>query len=160
MEKILWIIGNTKRCCSCKEYISQSDFHKDKSGIAGLAYSCKSCANARARANHARRHAEVPEYRQAKKNAHIQTTFGITLAEYNQKLKDQDYCCMICKTKEPIGGWHLDHNHTTGAIRDFLCSSCNRGIGYMYENIESLRNAIMYLERHNEDGNRKAGTSQ
>lgn len=156
---IEWIVNNTKRCCSCKEYKPFGEFHKDKSGHAGLAYSCKLCANHRSKANHARRHAEVPEYRVAKKDAYIRYKFGITLEEYETKLASQNHTCPICGTTEPVGGWHLDHNHTTGAIRDFLCSSCNRGIGYMYENIESLKGAIAYLERHNENGNRKVGTS-
>ncbi len=156
MEKIIWIIDDTKRCCTCKNYKPFSEFHKDKTGIKGLAYSCKRCANTRARANHVARYADAG-YKISRKDSYTRHKFGITLDDYNQRLKNQEYCCMICKTKNPVGGWHLDHNHTTGALRAFLCSSCNRGIGYMYENIQSLRNAIEYLERHNEDGNRKAG---
>ena len=156
MEKIIWIIDDTKRCCTCKEYKPFSEYHKDKRGVSGMTFSCKPCANSRSRANHASRQTDT-KYRTAKKDSYIRYTFGISLDEYNQRLKDQDYCCKICKTKDPVGGWHLDHNHTTGALRDFLCSSCNRGLGCMYENIRSLRNAIEYLERHNEDGNRKAG---
>lgn len=42
----------------------------------------------------------------------------------------------------------VDHNHKTGAIRKFLCTNCNRGLGHFHESINKMKTAIRYLEEH------------
>ncbi len=42
----------------------------------------------------------------------------------------------------------IDHNHETNEIRGVICSGCNLAIGCTYENIETLKNIIKYLEEH------------
>ena len=44
---------------------------------------------------------------------------------------------------------HVDHNHNTGQFRDWLCAGCNKGLGMFEENVEWLRKAVLYLEKHN-----------
>lgn len=39
---------------------------------------------------------------------------------------------------------HLDHDHETGLVRGFLCSGCNRALGYL-ENDEWVTKARSYL---------------
>lgn len=139
-----------KRCSWCREMKLHEDYHKDKSNKhgRGLAYYCKVCANEKAREHHRIRYNTLPEYREAKKAAYILNRHGITIDAYYDKLDAQEYSCAICKTKEPKGGWHLDHDHITGEIRDFLCSNCNRGIGHLQEDIDTLKNAISYLTKY------------
>lgn len=62
-------------------------------------------------------------------------------------LKQQNDCCKICKKHKSLFKTHLhvDHDHSTGKIRGLLCQKCNQGIGYFYESIASLQNAIKYL---------------
>ena len=49
-----------------------------------------------------------------------------------------------------------DHNccpgdHSCGdCVRGILCPDCNRGLGSFHDNIEFLKNAIIYLRRQNE----------
>lgn len=62
-------------------------------------------------------------------------------------LEKQGYCCAICgkhqdKMKRKL---HLDHNHTTGEIRAFLCDNCNRLLGNVNDDINILEKAINYL---------------
>lgn len=45
----------------------------------------------------------------------------------------------------------VDHNHSTGKIRELLYESCNQALGLFYENVETLRNAVAYLERYNDN---------
>jgi len=76
-------------------------------------------------------------------------------------LKKQDYICPLClksmkgsKGKNPA----LDHDHTTGYIRDVLCLNCN-GMEGKIANLATrcvgrtqvlsfLRRLVAYLERH------------
>ena len=70
-----------------------------------------------------------------------------TLAEYEAMVISQNGRCAICGT-EPKGRLHVDHDHATGAIRELLCGSCNRGIAGARDDIDLLRAMITYLERH------------
>lgn len=53
--------------------------------------------------------------------------------------------CEICGDDMPQ--LHLDHDHTTGAIRGWLCRACNQGLGLFRDNPTRLGAAIRYLGR-------------
>ena len=66
--------------------------------------------------------------------------------------------CEICNAseEEAVGrggskakAFCLDHNHDTGEFRGWLCHDCNRALGQLGDSIETLKNAIKYLERTN-----------
>jgi hypothetical protein len=70
-----------------------------------------------------------------------------------------NHSCPICgRNKEQLKGEHngwqnkspfvLDHDHETGEPRGYICQHCNIGLGKngFDENIQSLKNAIEYLE--------------
>jgi hypothetical protein len=84
-----------------------------------------------------------------------QRKFGITPKWFREQFEKQGGVCAICKqpeTRTRMGLIHelaVDHNHTTGAVRELLCHACNVLIGYARENPEILRAAVAYLERHN-----------
>lgn len=40
----------------------------------------------------------------------------------------------------------LDHDHSTGLARGWICDSCNTGIGRFKDSVELLQNAIKYLQ--------------
>lgn len=81
-----------------------------------------------------------------KNRSHLKTRFGITIEEYNLMFLQQNNCCAICYKESKSKRLAVDHCHITGKIRGLLCSKCNQGIGLFYENIESLKRAILYLE--------------
>lgn len=141
-----------KQCSLCKVIKEHSEFHKDKGNKRGkgLAYYCKSCANTKSR-NFNRDNKDNLEYKEKKRNTWIKMKYSLTLNEYTEKLKAQDSKCAICGMELPTGGHltHLDHCHTTGKIRAFLCTNCNRGLGHFKEKIENLESAITYLKTHN-----------
>lgn len=91
------------------------------------------------------------KYKLAKRDAYTKHRYGFSLEEYTEKLKKQDFKCSICYKELLPEGYltHLDHNHTTGKIRAFLCSNCNRGLGHFKESPDNLKNAIKYLETYN-----------
>ena len=40
----------------------------------------------------------------------------------------------------------IDHDHSSGALRGYLCRKCNTGLGMFDDNSEYLKSAIDYLE--------------
>lgn len=79
--------------------------------------------------------------------------FGITLADYQAKFDEQKGVCGICRKPEVRARngkprWLcVDHNHETKAVRGLLCTNCNVAVGMMYENRDTMRAAITYLDR-------------
>lgn len=77
--------------------------------------------------------------------------FGITLAEYDEKLVSQKGLCALCHQpfdSTILGRAALDHNHTTGLLRGFLHTRCNLAIDHLLESPEICRLAAEYLERY------------
>lgn len=149
----LWFDENgNKRCCTCKEYKPKELFSKDKRGWGGLGYSCKPCASARTIKHHHRRMKEDPSYREGKRRRAIKSAWGMSVEQYDALLEKQGGKCAICFTDTPKGGWHLDHDHSTGKIRKFLCNPCNRGLGYLQDSEELLMKALNYLQEHSKEG--------
>lgn len=66
--------------------------------------------------------------------------------------QDQDYKCGICETdvhdtvgeNDPKRGV-VDHDHETNLIRGILCHDCNRALGLVKDNKETLKRMLEYL---------------
>ena len=74
--------------------------------------------------------------------------FSLTVEQYYEMEKAQNYKCACCGTDKPgikTKRWHIDHCHDTGIIRGLLCHGCNLGIGHFKDNPEELQKAISYL---------------
>lgn len=60
-------------------------------------------------------------------------------------------CCDICgRTDSAVKGKALllDHCHSTGVVRGVLCQPCNIALGGFDDDIDRMRAAISYLEKH------------
>ena len=87
----------------------------------------------------------------------LQTQYGLTPLDYAEMLDAQNGLCAICGEPETtrhktgtVRQLSVDHNHETGKVRELLCHNCNCGIGRFKDDIEKLREAVAYLERHKE----------
>lgn len=87
---------------------------------------------------------EDPDWQRRK---HLKLNWGLTIADYDEMLENQNGQCAICGT-EDFGSKRgaVDHNHKTGEIRGILCSKCNQGLGLFNDDVESLNSAIQYLK--------------
>ena len=129
----------TKRCPKCEEIKPKSDFHKDKSKKDGLCSYCKSCI----------KESDRKYYQAGNVRKHqLKSKYGITPDEYDLNLELQDHACKICKVdaSEFTRKLHVDHCHTTGAVRGLLCPPCNKGLGDFKDDIMLLEEAIEYLK--------------
>ena len=68
---------------------------------------------------------------------------GISLDEYADLYRQQQGLCLICNTYHKVLA--VDHSHAKGHFRGLLCKNCNSGLGFFYDNVESLQQAIYYL---------------
>lgn len=76
--------------------------------------------------------------------------------DYYKMHSDQNGKCAICNLEETsksrtdgkIRALAIDHCHKSGKIRNLLCHDCNTGIGKFKDNIELMKQAILYLEKH------------
>lgn len=78
----------------------------------------------------------------------IKKLYGISKREYLEKLNKQNHVCAICKDIRLNKPLALDHCHKSGKMRDFLCGSCNRGLGFFEDNYDFLISAANYIRRH------------
>jgi len=156
MAKKLWD-DSGRVCTHCKEHKSwdnyssknskrdrhRTDIHTMRQPV------CKPCAHAN---TIAWRDSKTPEQL---KELYLQRTYGISLYEFEHRLKEQHHCCPLCgrvldirytnKLLNPASAC-VDHCHTTGVVRGILCNECNRGLGYFKDSPEALLRAASYLQ--------------
>lgn len=111
---------------------------------------------ARNRENWAKRYSSrnSEEHAAKQKNRALRFRYGIDLAEYERMHAIQQNRCAICNAE---GGntrstrLYVDHNHSTGAVRQLLCPGCNQAIGIIEQGPERLRALAAYLLAHEPD---------
>lgn len=71
---------------------------------------------------------------------------GVTREEIDGLAAAADGRCAICNITTKLV---LDHDHTTNALRGFLCSPCNLMLGFMEQaGPSNLLSAVAYLIKH------------
>lgn len=76
--------------------------------------------------------------------------YGLTEDAYLAMWRGQDGRCATCTipfkshTKSDV---EVDHCHATKKVRGLLCDRCNRVLGFVSDNVDTLRRMIEYLER-------------
>lgn len=90
--------------------------------------------------------------------AHVKRLYKLDSETYLQMILDQNNLCLICKKPETNKNKHgdirplsVDHCHTTGRVRGLLCNQCNAGLGNFKDDLDSLRSAVEYLSKFEEN---------
>lgn len=121
------VIPAQKQCCTCKAVKLSKEFNKCVSRKDGLDIRCKKCASS------------------SSKIQHYKKLYGFTAEQAEYHLKNQHGSCKICGKEAKL---YVDHNHSTGKVRDLICNNCNTVIGHAKENVEILAKVIEYLKEH------------
>jgi hypothetical protein len=132
-----------KVCTRCQQSKENPDFY--------IGYRvCKECK----KSEHALRMRYEEGYAEKRKLINRRSNlrvYGITPEEYTGLLEKQSGACAICLSFSSkvtrAGTLHVDHNHTTGAVRGLLCHHCNTSLGSMSDSPLLLRRAAEYIER-------------
>jgi Recombination endonuclease VII len=128
-----------KRCSSCAVEKPLDDFHKQSNGPFGRRSACAVCINTHA----VRRNKRDP---QARRSVWLKHRYGITQAQYLQRLDAQGGVCAICSEACATGrNLAVDHDHATGVIRGLLCQACNTAIGKLRDSPSLIHKAAAYL---------------
>lgn len=167
-----------KKCSSCKEIKDISLFHKDRSTKDGFGWRCTPCKKIESRdfyeknkikiketqrryqENNSEKYAEMQKKSQNKyyknsinkiKDRYLKSNYGITKEEYEAMLSKQGGVCAVCGNTNRDGRMlSVDHDHTSGKIRELLCQYCNASLGMARDDIGILEKLRLYLIRHME----------
>lgn len=159
-----------KICTVCKEEKGYTQFYKSSREKDGYGYRCKTCDN---KARMRSRNRNIPPKENKTKIGYrdrwLRSKYGITLQEYDTKLKQQKYCCAICLTTSPAGegirktrelSFAVDHDHDTGQVRGLLCNLCNRALGFFQDSGEIVYTAYSYLSKYKGEQNDSSSTKE
>lgn len=127
-----------RECSACHETKPlETGFYGEAKDPQGRQRTCKRCVSAYAR-NRRRDQADLL------RDQYLRREYGISLGEYLEMLRGQNGVCAVCGDD---GKLHVDHDHETGRVRGLLCGSCNRALGLLKDNVDSLSRAIDYLRK-------------
>lgn len=138
-----------KTCSKCKSLKSSTEFHKSKHTKSGLTSWCKPCSS-----KYQAAYVRTPTGWAKKKARH--DAFNASEAGIAQKRKSRGLpaptraCPSVCEACGGVSKFrlHLDHSHTTGKFRGWLCSECNLGFGKLGDTAEEVLRRVAYLVTH------------
>lgn len=82
--------------------------------------------------------------------------YGLTQRTYLALQQVQGSECAMCRSKPSTShSFAVDHDHSCcagrktcgGCLRGLLCSDCNRFIGYVKDDLDTIKNMVVYLEK-------------
>ena len=72
--------------------------------------------------------------------------YGLTSAQYEQKIEAQGGVCAVCGDAPEEGVYlQVDHDHDTKDVRGLVCGRCNRTMGHAGDDPDRLEAAAAYL---------------
>lgn len=125
-----------KRCPCCNEHKPLESFAKSAARVDGRQSVCKQCGLV---------------YRRGpgQRTSDIKRRFGISNERFIDLLAIQGNVCAICGgPPKGRGMYAIDHDHSTGALRGILCTTCNTGMGCFHDDTALLEKATRYLRKH------------
>src|SRR5208282_6270069 len=94
------------------------------------------------------RAANLIEVRERERLHKLKSKYGVTQEMWQDQFNKQGGLCLGCLkvfTKKRDSIPCVDHDHETGEFRGLLCHGCNRSIGLLKENVDTLRRLADYL---------------
>lgn len=87
------------------------------------------------------------ECNRASLDARFKRKFGLTIVQRDALIEAQGKRCKVCtRAFTSVARACVDHDHITGRMRGIICTSCNKALGLLQDNVQSLGRAIAYLQ--------------
>ena len=148
-----------RTCTECDRTLPVDSFYPRRNrGEGSYTSYCKECSVERAQA---RRRAKPEEHRAASRRWQARNRFRVALKQsaYIAEKKGHEPCsatvaeikeaftgyCAICGAEEKKRKLCMDHDHSTGQFRGWLCHTCNQGIGCFRDDSELLERAAEFI---------------
>lgn len=141
------------RCAVCDEIKHVDQFGAVPAGKQLPRQPCKPCYSERQKERYRNSQGVDRIYANLLKRA-----YGLTMEQYQGMVAGQGGVCAICglapvkrrsKTRVRL---QVDHDHKTGAVRELLCSRCNRLVWAVEDHHGLLAAVIAYLDKHGQPG--------
>jgi hypothetical protein len=141
------VVDGQKLCSKCDQTKAVSQFRTRRDRVHPASI-CRDC-DVLNKTVYYKRNGTTTEYKRHARQGHLRRKFGLTEEKFLQLLQDQGGKCAICgiSPDESTRRFHVDHCHTTGAVRGILCFKCNSGLGSFDDKKGLLRAALSYLDR-------------
>ena len=146
--------GKMKKCAKCEQVKPAENFYVDRFKKSGLSSYCKICNRTKRNLTYVKNKINDKQYFKEyykkyplKAKEYALKKYGLTIGQFNELKKSQNYLCKICGENETNLKLKLfvDHCHATGKVRGLLCQSCNTMIGNAKDSVLVLQSAITYL---------------
>lgn len=139
-----------KTCTICKKEKPYGAFYNSKATKDGKSYRCKDCDSVARKDYHKKHYHSVREKHRVNSRKSL---YGLSNEQFEGLLLSQDGKCKICcvTLDQSFGRHHkpnklvIDHCHITGEVRGLLCTMCNKGIGLLQDDPETVMSAFRYL---------------
>jgi hypothetical protein len=125
-----WIPEGFRWCSACQQAVAHEDYTRNAGTASGFGSRCRACDRA------------------ANSAGYFYRKYKLTQHELTELRTVQQDRCGICGDPDPQ---HLDHDHSTGKIRQLLCQRCNQGLGLFRDEPYLLRVAALYIEGHRQE---------
>ncbi len=144
-----------KYCTACKETKKVEEFCKNRTRSDGYSNMCRQCSRDYNKQYYVKNEKHLKEKfkiynannKDKIKNRDLKRKYGLSIADINSKLIEQDFKCLIGGEKIDSRTAKVDHCHKTGKVRGLLCSNCNVALGLLKDSPKALREAIKYLTK-------------
>ena len=90
------------------------------------------------------RNEKNPKMKDWKTNHQTLKRYGVNADVYKERMLSSA-CCEICSSTEELC---YDHDHDTMEFRGVLCRGCNRSLGQLGDNLESINKVVKYLKKN------------
>lgn len=111
---------------------------------------CRDCTNRWSRTRYVGQTGLKEVHLNRSRNSRLKNWYGIDLETYNMMWALQEGKCAICHKHQTDNGRRLavDHEHSTGKIRNLLCQYCNTALGLLQEDLSVMSALVEYLKAH------------
>lgn len=129
------------KCCKlCGEIKALDKFNLEVRRRDGRTQICKECKNAIAR----KKRIEIPDAFEGFLRS-LKNKYKMTIEQFDEMMLNQGGTCAICDKEAFLV---IDHDHTTGKVRQLLCRCCNWAVGHLKDSSETAIKASEYLKKH------------